>query len=165
MQIEGLLTSMKDAPIYHRLSQIFEDFRRFPRSPKQLYETVRNCTKLLSRPEIGLHITCKQMDKKTVAQIIQDRAVHGLSYRSLAKKYNFAHSSIYYMLKKKPKKEAKLPALEIAPAESLPDDINILKEELRKARLMIELQDLMLDISSKELGIDLRKKHGTRQSK
>jgi hypothetical protein len=66
---------------------------------------------------------------------------------------------------KKPKKEAKLPALEIAPAESLPDDINILKEELRKARLMIELQDLMLDISSKELGIDLRKKHGTRQSK
>jgi hypothetical protein len=69
------------------------------------------------------------------------------------------------MLKKKPKKEAKLPALEIAPAESLTDDINILKEELRKARLMIELQDLMLDISSKELGIDLRKKHGTRQSK
>jgi transposase-like protein len=61
------------------------------------------------------------MDKKTVAQIIQDRAVHGLSYRSLAKKYNFAHSSIYYMLKKKPKKEAKLPALEIAPAESLPE--------------------------------------------
>jgi hypothetical protein len=68
-------------------------------------------------------------------------------------------------LRKKPKKEAKLPVLEIAPAESLPDDINILKEELRKARLMIELQDLMLDISSKELGIDLRKKHGTRQSK
>jgi transposase len=119
----------------------------------------------VSRPEIGLHINSKQMDKKTLAQIIQDRAVHGLSYRSLAKKYNFAHSSIYYMLKKKPKKEAKLPVLEIAPAESLPDDINILKEELRKARLMIELQDLMLDISSKELGIDLRKKHGTRQSK
>jgi transposase len=134
----------------------------------KLYETVRTCTKIaqtVSRPEIGLHINSKQMDKKTVAQIIQDRAVHGLSYRSLAKKYNFAHSSIYYMLKKKPKKEAKLPALEIAPAESLTDDINILKEELRKARLMIELQDLMLDISSKELGIDLRKKHGTRQSK
>ena len=47
----------------------------------------------------------------------------------------------------------------------VPDDINLLKEELRQARLLIELQDLMLDISSKELGIDLRKKHGTRQSK
>ena len=58
-----------------------------------------------------------------------------------------------------------LPVLKIAEAESLPDDINVLKEELRKARLKIELQDLMIDISSKELGIDLRKKHGTRRSK
>lgn len=102
------------------------------------------------------------MDKNTAAQIIEDRRVDGLSYRSLVKKYNLPITSIHRLIMGKPKKQAKIPALA---AESLPEDINLLKEELRKARLKIELQDLMLDISSKELGIDLRKKHGTRRSK
>jgi hypothetical protein len=104
------------------------------------------------------------MDKKTAAQIIQDREVYGLSYRKLGKKYNIPHVTIHKMLMGKPKKKVKLAALEIAEADALPQDIQLLKEELRKARLKIELQDLMIDISSKELGIDLRKKHGTRQS-
>ena len=105
------------------------------------------------------------MDKKTGAQIIQDYSVHGLSYRSLGKKYGIPHVTVYRMLMGKPKKQVQIKALEIAEADLLPDDVAVLKEELRKARLKIELQDLMLDISSKELGIDLRKKHGTRQSK
>ena len=105
------------------------------------------------------------MDKKTAAQIIHDRIVAGMSYRSLGKKYNIPHVSIYDMLMGKRKKEVNLPVLDVAEADTLPDDIKLLKEELRKARLKIELQDLMIDISGKELGIDLRKKHGTRQSK
>jgi hypothetical protein len=105
------------------------------------------------------------MDKKTAAQIIEDHMVHGLSYRSLGKKYNVPHVTVYRMLMGKPKKQVRIKALEIAEADLLPDDVAVLKEELRKARLKIELQDLMLDISSKELGIDLRKKHGTRRSK
>ena len=105
------------------------------------------------------------MDKKRAAQIVHDRAVNGLSYRSLGKKYNLPLVSIHRLIMGKPKKQIKIPVLEKAAAEPFPDDINQLKEELRKARLTIELQDLMLDISSKELGIDLRKKHGTRQSK
>lgn len=105
------------------------------------------------------------MDKRTAAQIIQDYTVQGLSYRSLGKKYNMSHVRIYRMLMGKQKKQGQPRALEVAEADSLPDDVTVLKEELRKARLKIELQDLMLDISSKELGIDLRKKHGTRRSK
>ncbi|MDB5088436.1 MAG: hypothetical protein JWR09_2430 [Mucilaginibacter sp.] len=101
------------------------------------------------------------MDKNTAAQIIEERRVDGLSYRSLGKKYSLPIASIHRLIMGKPKKQAKIPLA----AESLPEDINLLKEELRKARLKIELQDLMLDISSKELGIDLRKKHGTRRSK
>jgi hypothetical protein len=46
----------------------------------------------------------------------------------------------------------------------LPDDVNTLKEELRKAKLKIELLDTVIDIASKELGVDIRKKSGTRQS-
>ena len=76
-----------------------------------------------------------------------------------------SHVRIYRMLMGKQKKQVQARALEIAEADLLPDDVTVLKEELRKARLKIELQDLMLDISSKELGIDLRKKHGTRRSK
>lgn len=67
------------------------------------------------------------------------------------------------MLMKKPIKQREQ-ALKKVSTLAVPDDINSLKEELRKARLKIELQDLMIDISSKELGVDLRKKHGTRQS-
>lgn len=104
------------------------------------------------------------MDKKIAAQIIQARTIDGLSYRSLVKKYNVPLVSIHRLIMGKSKKGVKTLALEET-SESLPDDINFLKEELRKARLKIELQDLMLDISSKELGIDLRKKRGTRQSK
>ena len=48
---------------------------------------------------------------------------------------------------------------------SLPDDLETLKQELRQARLKIELQDLMLDIASKEFGVDIRKKSGTKPSK
>jgi hypothetical protein len=105
------------------------------------------------------------MDKKTAAQIIEDHMVHGLSYRSLGKKYKVPHVTVYRMLMGNPKKQVQIKALEIVEADLLPDDVAVLKEELRKARLKIELQDLMLDISSKELGIDLRKKHGTRRSK
>lgn len=105
------------------------------------------------------------MDKKTAAQILHDREENNLSYRSLGKKYSMPYMRIYRMLMPRQRKQEQKETVEALAEEALPDDIKILKEELRKARLKIELQDLMLDISSKELGIDLRKKHGTRQSK
>jgi hypothetical protein len=105
------------------------------------------------------------MDQRTAAQIIQDRSIGGLSYRSLVQKYHIPLATIHGIVMGKPKKQAKIPVVKKVEAGPLPDDIHLLKEELRKARLTIELQDLMLDISSKELGIDLRKKRGTRQSK
>jgi len=105
------------------------------------------------------------MDKKTAAQIIEDHMDRGLSYRSLGKKYGIPHVTIYRMLMGNPKKQVQTATIAMAETDLLSDDLIVLKEELRKARLLIELQNLMLDISSKELGIDLRKKHGTRQSK
>jgi hypothetical protein len=111
------------------------------------------------------------MDKKTKARIIYDHEINELSYRSLGKKYGIVHTTIYNMINSRGKHQEK--AKETEPVETsgsveeaaLPEDIKTLKEALRKAHLKIELQDLMIDISSKELGIDLRKKHGTRQSK
>jgi transposase-like protein len=118
----------------------------------------------MSCPEIGLHINVNEMDSKLAAHIINEHLTEGLSHRKLARKYGFSPIRIYRMLKKNQQEQPTAKPLKEEYQEELPDDIAILKEELRKARLKIELQDLMIDIASKELGVDIRKKSGTRQS-
>ena len=120
----------------------------------------------VSCPEIGLHIKSKQMDIKLAAHIINEHLTEGISHRKLARKYGFSRMRIYRMLKKAKETEQEQKQEPIKECrEELPEDIALLKEELRKARLKIELQDLMIDIASKELGVDIRKKSGTRQSR
>ncbi|HWZ14538.1 MAG TPA: hypothetical protein VNW95_04810 [Mucilaginibacter sp.] len=104
------------------------------------------------------------MDEKLAAHIINEHLTKGTSHRKLARKYGVDRTYIYRMLKKNQHKQE---SQEREPEKAYPelgDDIKLLKEELRKARLKIELQDLMIDIASKELGVDIRKKSGTRQS-
>lgn len=108
------------------------------------------------------------MDKKTRMQIQYDHAIKGLSYRNLGKKYGISHTRIYRMLKPRqgqPKKTQEAESADPVVGESFAGDEKALREELRKVRLENELLKLVIDISSKELGVDLRKKHGTRQSK
>jgi hypothetical protein len=106
------------------------------------------------------------MDKKKQARLIHEWDTKGTSYRKLALNYGSNSSTVYRMLtrhkKNQEEQELERSSKEL---ENMPDDVASLKEELRKARLKMGLQDLMLNISSKELGIDLRKKHGTRRSK
>ena len=106
------------------------------------------------------------MDPKRKAQIVYDREVLCLSYRSLGEKYGVNPTAIFQMIKIIEKKRAK--EKEAQPGEevilTIPGDEKALRNELRKARLKIELLNSVIDISSKELGIDLRKKRGTRQS-
>ena len=96
------------------------------------------------------------MDKKQAVQIVYDRNVKQLSYRSLGKKYGVALSTLHRMINSK--QEEALPE-----DESLPDDVKALKEALRKERLKTELLNTVIDIASKELGVDIRKKSGTKQ--
>lgn len=107
------------------------------------------------------------MDPKTKLEILYDRSVNGLSYRALAEKYGISCTHIHRTVMSKAKKQKKPQVIKPVAEEemALPDDIKTLREELRLARLKIELQDLIIDISSKELGIDLRKKRGTKRSK
>ena len=106
------------------------------------------------------------MDDKTASLIFYDHRIMGSSYRILAEKYGVSRTSIHRVVMSKQYKRKKPTAAKVIIADSvITDDITLLQDELRKARLKIALQDLMLDISSKELGIDLRKKHGTRRSK
>ena len=102
-----------------------------------------------------------------MSAILYDHNECGLGYRNLAEKYGITRDQVHRIVMSKHNKPRN--AKEIVPKTKvempLPDDIDVLKKELREARLLIELQGFMLDISSKELGIDLRKKHGTRRSK
>ena len=107
------------------------------------------------------------MDNKKAVMIIHDREENGLSYRKLGKKYGMDPMIIHRLIMSNKRKQEAQNEQAITPADisGLPDDIKLLKEELRKAKLKIELQDLMIDIASKELGVDIRKKSGARQSK
>lgn len=109
------------------------------------------------------------MDEKIIMMIIHDHKIEGLGYRILANKYGMSREQIHriVMSKASRKTEESTPcsAPFIKEETAFPDDIKALKEELRQARLKIELQDLMLDIASKEFGVDIRKKSGTKPSK
>ena len=87
--------------------------------------------------------------------------VNGLSYRTLGKKYGIGSSTARRMMMRKQDEQKEEALTEYL--SNLPDDIKVLKEELRKEKLKNELLNLVIDISSKELGVDLRKKHGTGQ--
>jgi hypothetical protein len=106
------------------------------------------------------------MDKKKQVQLIDEWETKGTSYRNLAVKYKSNSSTVHRMIKRhKKKQEGEQLIAFVEQTEDMPDDVGALKKALQQALLKIELQDLMIDISSKELGVDLRKKHGTRQSK
>lgn len=99
------------------------------------------------------------MNKSQTTKILHDRITHGLSFRSLAKKYNISVGSIHRIVKKDhPIKERQ--DLD----DSMPDDVAQLKELLRKERLRTELLNNIIDIADKELGTSIRKKSGIRLS-
>ena len=52
----------------------------------------------------------------------------------------------------------------LMPEEGMPSDVNQLQEALRIARIRIELLEATIDIADEQLGADIRKKAGTRQS-
>ena len=97
--------------------------------------------------------------------LMHERKTIGTSYRKLASKYGCSLSHVMRMMKKEKQKKEQEKVLSISKqVEEMPDDIKALKEALRKEKLKNELLNLVVDISSKELGVDLRKKYGTRQS-
>jgi hypothetical protein len=99
------------------------------------------------------------MNKTKKEKILYDRKVQGLSFRTLAMKYDTPLSTIHLMVKKQELINGQKPLL-----EELPDDVALLKEMLRKERLKNELLNNIIDIADQELGTNIRKKSGTRRS-
>lgn len=103
------------------------------------------------------------MEQEQIDQMHRDRVLLGLSIRSLAKKYGISTSRAHRLMspkKKTQKEQAKISGT----ACELSAEVTRLKELLRKERLKNELLNNIIDIADKELGANIRKKSGTRQS-
>jgi transposase-like protein len=106
------------------------------------------------------------MNSEKKAAIIHDHQTGKLSYRTLSKKHGLNTTMIFNMIREEKKKEelkVEIEPLEVLAAISSMDE-KAVREELRKVRLENELLKIVIDISSQELGVDLLKKAGTRQS-
>ena len=107
------------------------------------------------------------MNKKTEARLINEWRTQGTSYRKLAAKFGYNPTAVWRMLKreKQKQKEEQMLTSQAKQQEAMPDDVEALKKALREERLKNELLNTVIDIASKELGVDIRKKSGTRRSK
>jgi molybdate-binding protein len=94
-----------------------------------------------------------------IEKIKQDHAISGLSFRRLASKYGISYTRAFRIVKNSQAKDK-----QITDQKELPDDVALLKALLRKERLKTELLNNIIDIADKELGINIRKKSGTRRS-
>jgi transposase-like protein len=83
------------------------------------------------------------------------------TYRKLGAKYGCSTAKIHKWVVSYKKYKEKNQGSE---AEELPSDVKQLQEELRMARLHIQLLEATIDIADEQLGTNIRKKPGTRQS-
>ena len=107
--------------------------------------------------------------EQTRLKVIKEHLAGGISMRSLGSKYGYAASTIHKWIMQdstQSEKHEKLLASKIAAKkkEGMPDDIKHLQEELRITRIRLHLIEAMVDIADEQLGTQIRKKVGARQS-
>ncbi|RYE12736.1 MAG: hypothetical protein EOP51_31020 [Sphingobacteriales bacterium] len=100
------------------------------------------------------------MHEEFAKRVIGDHQ-KGLSYRTLGSKYGIGASTAYGIVMKQKKKEPPFDTGDLILSDT-PENIAALKAALREERLRNDLLNTLIDIASKELGVDIRKKSGTR---
>lgn len=108
------------------------------------------------------------ISKRLKESIIVEKLTTEISYRSLASKYNLNFQTIHRwvqdyqgrMSNRKTDKKNKLES--VSGAEQLPTEVKKLQEELRKARLLNEVLNEVINVAEEELKIPIRKKFGAK---
>lgn len=116
-------------------------------------------------------------------QAVQEYLIEGIPYRALAKKYNVSRSTInkwvlvyqgihniprshkqisYDLQQKVLGKQSKQPLPQHH--SDLEKKIALLEKQLEWEKLKSHALDTMINVAERELNIDIRKKHGTKQS-
>lgn len=110
----------------------------------------------------------KQYDQKLKERVIADYLSGAGTYRQLQAKYGISFQLIHQWVqdfKGTSSKSVKTFKQEhVKPLEALPKEVKQLQDELRQSRLYNKLLEALVDIGKEQYGIDLRKKHGTKQS-
>jgi len=111
----------------------------------------------------------KKTEKTTTEKeaIIAEYLLGDMSYRQLGLKHGIDFRLIHLWVTKfkgKPvsQRKSKKVKQQESKTESLPTDVKLLQEELRKSKLHVELLNTMIDIAEDQLNISIRKKSGTK---
>jgi hypothetical protein len=114
------------------------------------------------------------MEKKRLQEQVRDDYLSGRgTHRSLGERYGCSASTIGRLIMGKQIKQTKRSATRVegwvqrasGADQVMPTETSELQEELRMARLKIDLLEAMIDIADEQMGANIRKKAGTRQSK
>jgi hypothetical protein len=110
--------------------------------------------------------------KKTInkSSIIREYFKGGSGFRTLGIKYGYGSTTIWRWVMAEKKKRDSVrsgpePQIGKGTEKAIPTDVRELQEALRMARLHIELLEATIDIADEQLGTNIRKKAGTRQSR
>jgi hypothetical protein len=100
--------------------------------------------------------------------IIAEKLTTNISYRSLGAKHNLCFRTVHHWVTqcqgkmKNRKKDKKVRPVVAELEEQMPVDVKTLQEDLRKARLMNEILNEVINIAEEELKIPIRKKFGAK---
>lgn len=112
------------------------------------------------------------LTKSEKESIITEKLTSGIGYRVLAKKYGLSFQTLHQWVqnyqgimrsrtrKRSEKKKKVKPSP--APNEKLLSEVELLKEELRKSRLLNEVLNEVISTAEEELKISIRKKSGAK---
>ncbi len=111
--------------------------------------------------------------KSEKESIITEKLTSGISYRELSEKYGVSFQTIHQwvqnyqgIMRSRTRKRAEMRKKKIKPAppanEKLLSEIELLKEELRKSKLMNEVLNEVINTAEEELKISIRKKSGAK---
>lgn len=111
--------------------------------------------------------------KSEKESIITEKLTTGISYRELSEKYGISFQTIHQwvqnyqgIMRSRTRKRAEMRKKKAKPAppanEKLLSEIELLKEELRKSKLMNELLNEVINTAEEQLKITIRKKSGAK---
>jgi len=124
----------------------------------------------MSRPEIGLHIKWNKMNRRELIKeaVVAEYSTGKVSYRELSEKYDYSVGTVHRWVKeagqkKSIKREGLTGEASLDKEEDLEAEVKRLRKKLKVTELHNEYLNELVDIAGRELGVDIRKKGGSRR--
>lgn len=104
-------------------------------------------------------------DSSLKITVAREYLTGNLGYGKLAAKYGLKNAAIVRYFVRWYKAHYPTPSVSpTVPESSDTEDVALLRKQLQEANLKVAGFEIMLEIAQKELGVDIAKKYGTKQS-